>query len=104
LDPVTEAVQDHPADDRVIGVQRVSGAAKICVARAIRIENVVSIVVETTQTQCRSLMVTFRSVIEHYVENDFDSCPVQRLHHVSKLVQRAKWILARTVCLVDRKE
>ena len=34
-------------------------------------------------------MVTFRRVVEHDVENDLDSSPVQRLDHVAKFVHGA---------------
>ena len=49
-------------------------------------------------------MSAFRRVIEDHVENDFDAGPVQRLHHVPKFIHRAQRFLARTVCLVRRKE
>ena len=104
LDPVTKAVHDHAADDRMIGVERVAGAAEIGVAGAVWLEDVVSAVVQSPETQRWAAMVAFRGVIEHHVENDFDARPVQRLDHVAKLVHRAQRILARAVRLVRRKE
>ena len=49
-------------------------------------------------------MVAFRGVVEHNVENDLDTGPVQRLDHVAKFVQWAERVLARAVRLVRRKE
>ena len=88
----------------MIGVERISGAAVIGIARAIFVENVISAVVQATQTQRGAVMVTFRRVVEHNVENHLDTCPVQRLNHVAELVQRAERVLARAVRLMRRKE
>ena len=44
-------------------------------------------------------MVAFRGVIEHDVENDLDSRPVQRFDHVAKLVHRSQRILPRAIGL-----
>jgi len=46
LDPIAEAVHDHPADNRLIGVQRIPGTAVIGITRAILVENVVGAVVQ----------------------------------------------------------
>src|SRR5262249_23639425 len=104
FDPIAEALDDHPADNRMIGVEGVSRAAVIGVARAILLENVISSVVEPSKTQRRSVVITFGGVIEHNVENDLNTRPVQSLDHVAKLVQRPKRILPRAVGVVRRKE
>ena len=75
LDPVAETVHDHPADDGMIGVERVSRAAVIGVARAILFEDVVGAVVQTAETQRRPAVVAFGGVIEDNVENDLDAAP-----------------------------
>ena len=49
-------------------------------------------------------MVALRCVIEHHVENDLDSRPVQCFDHVAKLVDRPERILTRAVRLMRRKE
>src|SRR5262245_47031199 len=104
LDPITKAIHDHPANDGLIGVERISGPAVIGIPRAILIENVVSAVVQATKTQRWPIMVAFRCMVEDHVENDLDTGPVQRLNHVAKFVQWAERVLARTVRLVRRKE
>ena len=104
LDPVAEAVDDHPADDRMIGVERVAGAAVVGVARAVVFEDVVGRVVESAEAQRRPAVVAFGGVVEDDVENDLDAGPVQRLDHVAKLVDRTERILTRAVGLVRREE
>src|SRR5262249_24312770 len=103
FDPIAEAVQNHPADDRMIRVECVYRAAVIGVARAILFENVVDGVVQTEKNKGRPLVIPFGGVAEHNVENDLDARPVQRLNHVAKLVQWPEWVLARAVRLVRRK-
>ena len=104
LDPITEAIHDHPADNRLIGVERISSAAVIGIARAVLVETVIGAVVQATETQCWSVLVTFRSVVEHNVENHLDLRPVQRLDHIAKFVQPAERILTRAVRMMRRKE
>ena len=104
FDPVPEAVQGHSADNRMIRVECVSGTAVVGVARAILFENVVSGVVQAAKTQGRAVVIAFGSVIEHNVENHLDTRPVQRLDHITKLVQWPERILLRAIRLVRRKE
>ena len=88
----------------MIGVEGVSRAAVIGVARAVLFENVVGAVVEAAEAECRSLVVTLGGVVEHNVENDFDARAMQGFDHVAKFVDRAEPILTRAVCLMRRKE
>src|SRR5215813_4592077 len=94
LNPIAEAVEDHPPDNRMINVKRVSRTAVISVPRAILFENIVGSVVEAPKTQGWSVVIAFGSVIEYNVENDLDSCPVQRLDHITKLIQWTERVLA----------
>jgi hypothetical protein len=43
-------------------------------------------------------------VIEDDIENHFNTGPVQRLHHVSKFMQRPTRFLTGAVCLVRGKK
>src|SRR5215471_19925794 len=104
FDPIPQAVQDHPANNRMIRVKRVSSAAVVCIARAILFENVVGGVVQTAKTQSRSVMIVFSSMIKHNVKDDLDTGAVQRLNHVAEFVQWSQCVLARTVRLVWYKE
>ena len=104
LDPVAETVDDHAADDGMVGVERVAAAAVVGIARAVLLEDVVRAVVQPAEAQRRPGVVAFRGVVEHDVENDLDAGAVQRLDHVAKFVHRAERVLARAVGLVRREE
>ena len=90
LDPVAEAVHDHPPDDGMIRIQRVPAAGVIGIAGAVLLEDVIGGVVESAEAKCRPVVVAFRSVVEDDVEDDLDAGPVQRLDHVPKFIDRAQ--------------
>ena len=104
LDPVAQAVHDHPADDRVVGVERVAAAGVVGVARAAVLEDVVGRVVDAAEAERRPVVVALGGVVEHHVEDHLDARPVQRLDHVAELVHRAERVLARAVRLVRGEE
>src|SRR5580692_281050 len=99
-----EAIENHPANDGMIGVERVARPAVIGVTRTVSFKNVVGAVLEAAETQSRPILIALRRVIENYVENDLDTRPVQGLHHVAKFIHRAERILARAVALMWREE
>src|SRR5262249_12468888 len=68
------------------------------------VEDVVSTIIEPAETQRRSVVVPFGGVIEDNVENDLDTRPMQCLHHVAKLVDRAERVLTRAIALMRREE
>jgi hypothetical protein len=49
-------------------------------------------------------VIAFRGMVEHDIEKNLNTGPMQRLHHVAKLVHRTERILTRAVCLVRGKE
>ena len=104
LDPVPEAVHDHPADDGVVGVERVSTAGVVGVASAVVLQDIVRRVVQAPEAQRRPMVIALRGVIEHDVEDHLEARPVQRLHHVTELVDRTQRISTRAVRLVGREE
>lgn len=85
LDPVAKTVHDHPANDGMIGVERVPSATVVCIARPVLFEDVVRAVVQATEAQGGPTLVAFRRMIEDHVENHFDAGPMQRFDHVAKL-------------------
>ena len=89
-DPIAEAVQNHPADNRMIGVKRVARAAVVGKARAVLLEDVVGVVVKSAEAERWPGMVAFGRVVEDDVQDHFDACAVQRLDHVAELVDRAE--------------
>ena len=74
----------------MIGFECVAGAAVIGITRTVLLEDVVDARCLFRENTRSARVVPFGGVIENNIENDFDSCPVQRLHHVAKLVHRAQ--------------
>jgi hypothetical protein len=68
-------------------VQRVTAASEVQVlARVVRIQPVVSCVVESAQTQRWSVPVTLSCVVVYNVQYYLDSRSVQRFYHVPEFV------------------
>ena len=85
--PVTQAVLDQPAHDRMVGIQRVPTAGIVGVTGFVLFKDVVDIVRQAAIAQRWSCPTTFCCVIEHNIQDDFDARAVERLHHVSKFVE-----------------
>ena len=51
LDPVAQAVDDHAADDRMVGVERVAAAGVVGIPRPVALEDVVGRVVEPAEAR-----------------------------------------------------
>ena len=62
LDPVAEAVDDHPPHDHVVGVERVSAPRVVGVPRAVAFEHVVRLVVDPAEAQGRPLPIALGGV------------------------------------------
>ncbi len=88
-DPVAQGVEHQPAHHRVVGLERVSTASEIRIA-APAVEDVVGPVVEAAEGLGRPLLVPLGGVVEDHVEDHLDAGPVQRLHHVPEVVERAQ--------------
>ena len=96
-DPVAEAVLDHPTDDGLIGVEGVAAPAEVRVSRLVLREDVIELVGQPSITERRPVLAAFGRVVEHDIEDHFDTGAVQRLDHVAELVQHAERIRARAV-------
>ena len=68
FDPVTETVHDHSTNHGMIGVERVSGAAVVCVARAIRFKEVIGLVLDAAKAQRRPGFIALRRMVEDDVQ------------------------------------
>ncbi len=104
LHPVAETVDDQPADDGMVGVERVAAAGVVGVPRVLPFEHVVGAVAEPAETDRRAALIALRGVVEHDVEDDLEPGPVERLHHVAELVDRPERILPRAERRVGREE
>ena len=102
LDPVVQAVEDQPAHDGVVGVERVAAAGEVLVA-ALGVEHVVRGVLEPAQRQRRPAFVAFGAVVEDDVEDHLDAGAVQRLDHVAELVEHGERLAPRRVAGVRRE-
>src|SRR5579863_5971592 len=104
LDPIAQAVEDHATDDCIVCVERVSRAAVVGVAGAIFFQNVIDVVVQSTETQRWAGMIAFGCMVVDNVEDDFDAGAMKRFHHIAELIDGAKLALTRTVGLVRREK
>src|SRR5512134_2429227 len=93
LDPIPETVDDHAADNGMVGVESVSRSCVVGVPRAVLLEDIVGVVVQTAESECRPAIVSFGRVIEDDVENDLDAGLMQGFDHVAKFVYRAECVL-----------
>ena len=103
-DPVPQAVEDQAAHHRVVRVQRVAGAGVVRVAGAVRLEDVVRVVVEAAEGEGRPLVVPFRRVVVHDVQDHLDARAVERLDEVPELVDGTERVPARAVAGVRGEE
>ena len=104
LDPVAQTVHDHPADDRLVSVQGIPATGIVGVSRAALFEDVVSRVVDPTETERRPRVIALGGVVEHHVEDDLDARPVEGFHHVPELIDGAERVAARAIGRVRREE
>jgi hypothetical protein len=75
-DPIPEAVKDHAAHDRLVGVERISGPTVIRVLCAILPKDVVDFVCKAFEAECRSLGISLGCVVVDDVEDYFDARPM----------------------------
>src|SRR5579862_2377587 len=95
--PIANAIHNHSPHNRMIGVECVTRAAVVGISGSFLLENVVGIVVESTEAKRRSGVIAFSRVIENDVKNDFDSRAMQRLNHIAELIYRSQRISTGTV-------
>jgi hypothetical protein len=89
-DPGPEAVEDQPPDDRLVRVQGVAGAAVVGVAGPVAgHREVVLVVGEAAVAERRAAVAALGRVVVDDVEDDLQPCPVEGLHEVPELVDRA---------------
>ena len=103
--PVAEAVDDHPAHDRLVRVERVAGAREVGVAGAVgAVEEVVLLVGEAAIGERRPAVAALGRVVVDHVEDDLEPRPVERLDEVAELVDRALRAGPAAVGAVGREE
>ena len=88
----------------MIGIQGVAGARVVAVFRTISFQDVIRCVLQPAEAEGRAFMITLGSVVVHDVQDHFNARPVQRLHHIAKLVDGTQRILPGAVGQVRSKE
>ncbi len=81
VDPVTQAMEDHLADHRMVTVQSVAATAVVGKVLTLT-EDVIDLVFQSLEGQRRSLFVAFAGVIEDDVQDHFDTGGVKRFDHL----------------------
>ncbi len=102
--PIPQAVEDHAAHDRLIGVQSIAGTAVIRIARAVLVEDIVHLIGEPAKTEGGPADVPLGGVVVDDVENHFDSRAMQGLDQIAELVDGSQRILPRTVASMRSEE
>src|SRR5215813_5788218 len=104
FNPITEAVDDHSANNRMIRVQGISRAAIVRITGPVWLQNVIGVVVDPTKTDSWAALITFCGVIKDNVQDYLDSRPVQGFYHVSELLNGAQRSLSGAIRLVRSEE
>ena len=102
--PVTQAVLDQPAHDRLVGIQRVATTGVVGVTGFVLLEDVIEVVRQTAIGQRRPTPPAFCCVIEDDIQDHFEARAVKRLDHVPKFVEDCERALLRAVRLMRREE
>ena len=98
LNPISKTRQNESPNNGVISIEGVTATTEIRVVTEfglgirLLLGNVVGRVLETLETEGRADFVALSRMVVYDVQDDFDACAVQGLHHVSEFVQHAKWI------------
>ncbi len=83
--PIAKAIDHHVARHRMIAVQRVAATGEVVVI-TFRREHVVGLIVDAAKRNHRPAMIAFSRVVEHDIQNYFDTVPVQFLDGCLQLV------------------
>ena len=103
LNPIPQAVDDQPPNDRLIGVERVAATGVVGVSRSAVFQNVIRRIVDAAEAKSSGRLIAFRRVVVDDVENDFDAGSVQAFDHVAKFVDRPERRLPGTELGAERK-
>src|SRR6516162_1523159 len=102
--PVTQAVQNEPAHDRLIGVERIATTTVIGVTGLIVLKDVIEIIGQTAIARRWPGRAALRGVIEDDVEDNFESGAVERFDHIPKFIEDSEWVLLRAVRVMRHEE
>ena len=103
--PVAQRIHHQLQRTRVREVEGIAAAAEIFVVTGIvRAEAIVAGVVDAAEGNRRAVFVAFCRVVEHHVENDFQTGRMQRTHHRTELGDDRLPVAARRIARLRGKE
>ena len=76
-DPIVQTVEYQVPDNRVVAIEGVFTAGVVLVMTAVIIEYIVYGIVKAPKTKCGTCLIALRGVIEHNIQDHFDSCTVK---------------------------
>jgi hypothetical protein len=82
--PIPQGIEDEPADDGMVAVERISAAGIVLIASAV-VEHIIDRIVEPAETEGRTVFVTLARVVVDHVEDDLDARLVESLDHFLEL-------------------
>ena len=94
-DPVAQGIDNQIAYHRMVAVDRVAATGVVGVLTGLRVDDVINTVVQPTHGDGSTLFIALTGVVEHHVEDHFDTGFMQRLDH------RLEFANLRTGPLVD---
>jgi len=90
-DPVSQAVADQFAADRVVRVECVSATGKIAVVRALVGHQVIDRVFESFHGEDWTAFVSFAGMIQDHIEDDFDTSAVHFANELFEFMDLGSW-------------
>lgn len=101
--PIAQTIDDIVADDGMVTVERVAAAREVAKpARAV--QQVVDRVIQTAEVEGAAAITALGGVVEHDIENDFDTNPMQLADHGLEVVDLAARAGPGAVRLFGRKK
>src|SRR5207253_9581142 len=86
-DPVAQAIHNQFPDDGMVAIQSVPTARVVGVEALIVFEDVVAAIVDSLEAEDRAELIALVGMVEHDIQDDFDTCFVKRLDHVPKFIE-----------------
>ena len=104
-DPIAQAVHHQLQRARMQQVKRVARAGEIQIeTRIVRLQPVVSEIVDPAKAKRRAEMISFRRMIVNHIENHFDTRRVEIAHHRFELEDLFAQLSAAGVLRVRREK
>ena len=104
MHPVSQAMENHLANNRVVPINGVSTTRIVFVVSLVGFKHVVDRIFKPFEAEHRAVFVAFASMIEHDVQNHFDPCFVQGFDHLLELTDLGTRCWVRRVATMRREE